>query len=283
MVVAIFYINELKVKYLGSKLKDLGIEVIHVIEGYDPQFISLKRLSNTPYLKKEFIPILSLLNALISYQLSCRGEEYWNEFSINVAKYLNDDSDDIVSSLINFLKNSRCNRIQVNAKIKRLLNLKKASFIKKLLDGLQYFSENLEDLWITLSNALKVSKESKTVVFSIKMFYYGWKAVFCTNIKIPPQIPIPVDRRVAKVTYNAGLIRPTEDMSRSKAINLLISKYRKLVIDVWFMVSKISYIPPLNLDSLVWLSLNESTMRNVVKRINKFKAKELMEVINVIR
>ena len=118
-----------------------------------------------------------------------------------------------------------------------------------------------------LANSLGSNKDSKTVVFAVKMFYYGWFASFNEWLSIPKEIPIPLDVRVAKATLNSGLLE-VNNLKHLKLINRLISStYRRMAISAWSLVSELSCIPQLNIDSVVWLSFNDDVINRVIAKL----------------
>lgn len=85
---------------------------IKFIEDNDPQYISLKNL----YLNiknKDFYLSLIITNALVCYQLSSQWEEYWEEFNLYFTKQFLKNKDEIIPSIITFLKQSKGNKRRV--------------------------------------------------------------------------------------------------------------------------------------------------------------------------
>ncbi len=247
-------INYAKVYALASILKSIGLSKILDIELIDPQFISIKSLVKECKLKT---PLLSYLNALISYKLSCKGELYWLEFSeffkndVLCNEYEQDPTvnvkDQVLRSFNEFLRMSKCNRIGVQAKLRRLIKV--LGMLESLYSTILH--KDFLKLWRLTYGLLKAKPESKTVVFSIKMAYYGLKALGQYLTPLPMNIPIPVDARIAKVTYSSRLlIGPTS--WRELYVNI------RAVVDVWNKIARLSLVPPLHIDSLIWLLLNKS-------------------------
>jgi len=249
---------------LGNLLKSLGLNHIHIIEREDPQLKSLVELSKS-LRNVELVPVVSLLNGVISYRLSCKGEDYWAEFSRSVVRYLSDK--DPSSAVISFLESSKCNRLFKEVKKARIIKLRNLGFIDELISNLSIYSRDLKRLWLLLANSLGSNKDSKTVVFAVKMFYYGWFASFNEWLSIPKEVPIPLDVRVAKATLNSGLLK-VNNLKHPKLINRLISgTYRRMAINAWRLVSELSCIPQLNIDSVVWLSFNDDVINRVIAKL----------------
>jgi DNA-(apurinic or apyrimidinic site) lyase len=79
------------------------------------------------------------------------------------------------------------------------------------------------------------------------MLYYAKKALG-ERVEVPMEIPIPVDGRVALVTYLSGALI-VEGVSTSREALL---RYSDTIRNVWSKVARLSGVPPLNLDAMIW-------------------------------
>ncbi len=184
------------------------------------------------------------VNALVSYMLEMKGEEYWNALADYVRAHGCPRSHEDVIELVEHFT-ARRNRRFLDAKLKRLRRLRACPDVVGLaLKGdLRVFRSGI-------AKCLGSSPEAKTVVFSVKMAYYGLRASG-ERLRLPEDLPIPVDFRVAHMTYLSQMISVNVNTSRD-AVRVLMSK-PKAVRKVWGEVSKLSGIPPLNLDAPVWV------------------------------
>ncbi len=237
-------INSHRVRVVGEALGRLGLEGIMAIEEKDPQYRALEHLVNRIG-DCGSTALLAVLNALSAYQLSASGEEYWWEF----ARYLftPSDPDSLARSFISFLASSRGNVASKDKKISRVRRLIASQTHIEIYAKMGEISKNLESLRLLLSRSLGKTGYEKTIVFAVKMFYYvsricGYKPV------LPKNIEIPVDRRVAAVTYSSGIA----DTSRPNPVEEIMRNYREAQ-RAWAVVSEISGIPMINLDSIIWL------------------------------
>lgn len=222
-------------------------QIIDLLELRDPQYVAVKRIVEHVGLKIASAVIIA--NALVAYQLTSRGEDYWLGFADWVIRR-NVNAENVVELHRRFLEETRYNRFNVKAKIKRIYLFYKSNLFHELLDDPLRYCYGLDGLVKEVSRVLGVSPESKTIVFAGKMYYYFCKA---SGKKCTGNIPIPVDRRVAFLSLTSCMIRGC-----SKDLILctreLMSKYnRRIVIDVWNKVSLITGIQSYRLDSLVWL------------------------------
>ncbi|MDD2909091.1 MAG: N-glycosylase/DNA lyase, partial [Candidatus Gracilibacteria bacterium] len=186
--------NEL-IKILSAySLKDAII-----IEENDRQFLAVKNLI-TRISSKEYIFPLIIANSLVSYQLSGTGEDYWEEFCNFALEYKFSDKfsfDELLKFFNIFLPNSKGNKRILNMKIPRLN--KTETLFEKINGKERYIYENLVEFQNILAKNMKQDKDSKTILFAIKMFHYAARIVFGEFIKASFEIGIPLDSRIAKI------------------------------------------------------------------------------------
>lgn len=236
--------NYERVSIVGHALAKLGVGGALALEEGDPQFIAIKALVER-LRDCNAVALLATLNALVSYQLTGRGEEYWREFSEYPFKSSNPDH--LAKDFLRFLENSRYNRLLQNVKVQRIRKLINFRTHIEVYVKFHELAKDLNKLWGMLRQCLSVEGNEKTIVFSIKMFYYTARA--CGYMYLPPMnINIPVDRRVAAITYTSGIV----DTDSEDPVNLIMRRYKE-VQKLWLEVSKIAEIPPLNLDSILWI------------------------------
>ncbi|MDD3646628.1 MAG: N-glycosylase/DNA lyase [Candidatus Gracilibacteria bacterium] len=221
---------------LYNKLKHYSIQDAIAFEEADRQFIALKNLwANIDYNPKKYYLALIIANALICYQLSGKGEDYWEEFS----EYFSSLSPfggkmsggQIGGFLSEFIKLSKGNRRFVETKIKRLEKLR--PFLKCFIDREEYYYENMIELRDDLAEVMNQNKVAKTIVFAVKMFSYGARNVFGKIVYFPSEICVPVDSRLTNI----------------------FEKYRENYTDInkfYFDLSQKLGIPELHLDAIIW-------------------------------
>jgi len=218
---------------LISILKAFSLEDVLIFEEkYDEQYKAIKHLAFFQE-NPDLTNIIVLLNALVSYQLNCFGEDYWWEFS-NYFSRVKISSP--IEDMISFLKRSSCNKRLLDVKISKLKGSR--IIVETIRNNTRKYAEDLLTLWRIIYTSLKMKREAKTVVFSIKMFNYSTRITFGKRFIIPFEIPIPLDSRILKITYSLG-VKGNE-------------------IEFWHNISKEVGIPPLHLDSLLWVSFRFS-------------------------
>jgi len=216
---------------MALTLKSLGIEYIYKLENEDPQLISLRALSSR--FNDDLFYDVSILAALVAYRLRGTGESYWSDFAKMSSAKMGSPYD-IVEG---FLRARR--ELAIRGKFSRLEKLRRSNF--SVIKNLDTYKRDPKKLYDELSHAVNGSGK-KTLSFAIKIFYYSVLARENLRISLPSSIPIPVDRRVIKTTQALGIVG--SGCTEVKRIS-----------EAWNEVSRLSNIPPLNLDSFIWLKL----------------------------
>lgn len=209
----------------------VSFDDIKIIEENDPQYISLKNLYFNMQ-NKDFYLSLIITNALVCYQLSSQWEEYWEEFNLYFTKQSLKNKDEIIPEMITFLKQSKGNKRILNMKIKRLEKVK--LFLEKFLWNEDFYYSNMITFQKDLAKVMKQKINDKTIVFTIKMFWYWARTQFDNFHYFPFDIVIPIDSRLTKL-YQIYNTNP----------NLEIEEFYNIL-------SKKLSIPPLHLDAILW-------------------------------
>jgi len=230
-----------RIHAVANAFRELGIGGVQVFEDHDPQMAVAKEIKRL--CGKACVALLAV-NALVSYMLEVKGEEHWNAFASYVrTRGCPKDHDELIAFVEDFTK--RRNRRFLDAKLRRLRKLRSCpNVIELALNG------NLRAFNSAIAKCLSSSPNAKTVVFSVKMAYYGLRALG-KKLGLPEDLPIPVDFRVAYVTYLSQMINVNVNTPKD-VVEVLMGK-PKAVRKVWEEVSKLSGIPPLNLDAPVWV------------------------------
>ncbi len=240
-----------------SILKELGVECARKIEeDVDPQFNSLRRLYDSlgdgePFLK------LVIANSIVSYQLTARGEDWWNEFSEHFSGLPPGGlREGVYREYERFLPASMTNRRLVTAKVERLRKLEPLLSELSLEELRELYMENMDGLRFLIARTLGSSPDSKTVVFSVKMFGYGGRIVFRRFVPYPMSVPIPLDSRIKRYTLRLTSEPP---------------------VKFWMRVAVDSNVPPLHIDSILWSALGGR--EEVLKKLKRVCGREAYEKI----
>ena len=252
---------------IAEVLRELGIDWIKNFEERDPQYIAISRLCHELGHDVEMTLKLTMLNALVSYQLTGKGEDHWNYFA---NYFIKNRPTDLCNDFANYIVNSRYLARYRDSRLRRIRSA--CPQMAKLSIG--NYLNDLASLWRFIARITNARGDEKTVVFAVKMAYYVGRACGL-NVSIPMDIPIPVDYRVTVITICSGLIpimggpNNVTDLARE-----LMTRRRAEIQRAWSEVSRLSGIPSLNLDSVIWvlggLLINSSF--NMDRAINSAKA-----------
>lgn len=164
---------------LVEKLKEVGLQGALAVEERDPQLHAVSYLLR----RKPHATPLVVANALVSYQLSMKGEEYWWAFAKAIAGG---------QSLKEFLR--EYNRRLLPAKLQRLE--KSRNVWEKVSPATPY-----EELYLSL---YAIFGPQKTVSFAVKMLGYAKRALGRQE-PFPFSIPLPYDSRMERLSKALGV------------------------------------------------------------------------------
>ncbi|ATU05667.1 hypothetical protein BKN14_04500 [Candidatus Gracilibacteria bacterium HOT-871] len=231
---------------LYEKLKNYDLKDAISFEEQDPQFKALnqfwnqlEKLSGEKEKKVYFYLSLILGNSLVCYQLSGKGEDYWEEFSTYFSDKFDEkniSSQEIINLLSEFLKICKKNKRFVDTKIGRLVKFE--PFLEKFSGSEKKYFENMIDLRDSLANTMKQAKDSKTIVFAVKMFSYGARNIFGLKY-FPKELFIPIDSRLTTI-YEKYKTKENDDIK-----------------DFYKDLSEKLEIPMLHLDGIIWTSYSD--------------------------
>ncbi|MEM3832727.1 MAG: N-glycosylase/DNA lyase [Thermoprotei archaeon] len=245
---------------LGKKLRSIGLKRILMLEEHDPQFVAMKLLSKIGNV--ELAGILSLANALVSYKLSSKGEDYWMEFAKYFVHNPPKDLYSLPEVMLDFMRNSNGNKLLIEKKYQRLKILRDSGFLMELKENFNYYVNNLNTLRFHLATNMNTDANLKTIVFSIKMLYYSFRASTGVVNPLPMDIPIPIDLRIAIMSYITNIVDTKYTKKPLNEIAEIIMRNYKNAQEAWNIVAHTSQIPPLHIDSMIWPLLNITREKN---------------------
>ncbi len=239
-------INDGRVERLGRVMGRIGVNPILRLEESDPQYLAVLEVANRT--SPGYASVTAVLTALVSYRLAMRGEEWWSCYARMItsnARVL--DVDDAGRNVVRFIMECPGGVVRREAKVRRV---RKALYrarqaLIKLFKNPEAILESSSWLTNSLAKSLSTKPWKKTIVFSAKMAYYAGKTLN-RNSPAPRDAPIPVDLRVSCMSTSSGLI-DVEDYR-------VLLKNPLLVIRAWTGVSRISGVPQLNIDSVIWIT-----------------------------
>jgi len=238
-------LNTTRILEVAHKLSRLKPCIPYIVR-IDPQYWAIYSIVtvNSGY------TVYAVANALVSYQLTMRGEEYWN----SLAKQLlasRPGLSELKSWFREFL--AHYNPRSYSAKYSRITRFTDTSLYRELSSQPLKYCSNLSTL-NSLLGSIYGNSSAKTVVFATKIYYYACLASGC-EAPLDFDIDIPVDRRNAAITANLGLINVSE-----VSVETLLSRYRSIIASAWRIISNTAGIPPLLIDTITWAVLGNPTM-----------------------
>lgn len=238
------------------------------LESKDLQFIALKNVRNKIKLKSKnskdkiinqnLFLFLILQNWIISYQIAWSWEKRREEFSEKIIKERDKISDLLINNKNNIER--RYNFLTTSKYNKRIYNIKKSRLVRlnKFLDNLsrdeesflKNYYKDMEWLLTNISNIMQRPKDSKTLTFTIKMFWYWARIVFDEIIYYPQSITIPIDSRLKKI-YETNI---SKKIWNKKSELILIKNF-------FSQLSQKYNIAPLHLDSILRIKYRKNKIK----------------------
>lgn len=248
--------------HLENYIQQFTLDQILEIERQDAQRIALARAwkiiqttSNLPDIVRQNIFIfLVVQNALISYQVAGSWPAWRSEFSEKIPAHIDHIYSQIANTIslrkrrLQFLLDSRHNKRLYNNKADRIAKSEKFYENWNLTDMNFSFEEIYADMFSFnkhIAGIMWQSPDAKTITFATKMFWYAASIVYNTHVLYPMDVRIPVDSRLQQI-YIKHFPGHTDN---------------EKTIQAYFQDLAESFgIPPLHLDSLVWIDYREKHM-----------------------
>jgi DNA-(apurinic or apyrimidinic site) lyase len=220
-------------------------EILYFEENYDLQYRYLRFLYKNIKNQNLFLKLI-VINSLLAFQLSYKGEKFWKMFSIYFSKH----NDDIYNNFLSFI--DLYNRRYKEIKIKRLNKIYNWIKDKDLL----IYKDDLVKFNSEIAKVMGQNIYDKTIVFSTKIYGYGLR-IIGYKIIYPFEIFIPIDNRIGKISKDKNY---------------------------WIKLSKEINIPLLHIDSLIWITmgLNNDKIERIKNEELKNKIKLLKNYLDNI-
>ena len=241
-------VNEARVEEIAELLSRVTMEQIVELEKLDPQYNSVQKLKSC--VGRGNAVVYALLVGLVSYRLTIRGEEWWDCLARLICARRREPPgslEEVVSDTIWFLENCKGAVLSLEAKKRRVQRVYRGAggVLSDIMREPDLIFGKPDRILSALSRVLGVDPGRKTIAFSYKMAYYAASGGRPQG-EVEAVIPIPVDVRVACISYSSKLVDANsyrDIISRPQAAQ-----------EAWARVSKLSGIPTLNLDTLLWLT-----------------------------
>lgn len=235
---------------LDKYIAQFSLDDILAIEHSDKQFIVLQNawnsINTTANKDKELFVFLVMQCAIVGFQIAGSGPLWWEEFAAKIQTHwdiLQKIQYDNVDRWYQFLTTSKYNKRLYNNKRKRLEKFAIAYSIvvdhKKILN----YHEDMSHLRTKLSDAMQQDPHNKTMAFAVKMYGYATRIVMNTFVHYPMDVVIPLDSRLRAIAIQ-------QDKKHGQSND-------KQIITYYQNIAEQHKIPPLHLDSLIWIDYRE--------------------------
>jgi len=253
--------------FIGGLLRNFGLDFFLKLEEGDPQYSAVRGIVESLGGGPSLVAVI--LVSLVTYRLPMRGEDWWRcaEDYVGAQGRPGDSVGGLLEAVRSFVR--LCGGGLASKRLMRLEKVARSSQLQALLGRLvedpMAYPRLARKLWEKLSEALSQPPNAKTIVFSLKMAYYAYRIAGGDPQEISSlSIPMPIDSRIACLTYSSGLC------------DVVGGDYRVLISRpgdaqrVWDSVSEASRISTIHLDALAWRlgwiprdsrSLNEARRR----------------------
>lgn len=235
---------------LDVYIAQFSLDDILAIEHNDKQFVVLENarynINSDRQSDKELFVFLVLQCAIVGFQIAWSGPLWREEFAVKIQSNWNTLQElqyDNVDRWYQFLTTSKYNKRLYNNKRKRLEKFTIAHTALVQKQSLTDYYETMSELRKKLSDAMKQDPHNKTMAFAIKMYGYATRIVTRKFINYPMDIAIPLDSRLRAIAIQ-------QDKQYETAIDREIILYYQWLAEYY-------QIPPLHLDSLIWIDYRE--------------------------
>lgn len=238
-----FWVDRERALELSAVIRGLK-GLIREFERSDPQYIAAAEIGRVLGCSKASVVIVA--NALVSYQLTSTGEEYWSSF----AEWVKSRGSGVGPREINesFLRATPLNAIGRRQKLERVRRFYESPLPEELERSFEQHCSNLRAFAKRVSEAIGARPDSKTVVFAAKMLRY-----LCLACGLEPGggLPMPIDRRNATALLLSCVVKGCEGAVEQCAKDL-VTRHRRVALEAWEEVCRAAEVDCLELDALVW-------------------------------
>ncbi|AEM39466.1 N-glycosylase/DNA lyase [Pyrolobus fumarii 1A] len=231
------HVNASRIARVASVLRKVSSEALDAAEANDPQFQAVVTIAGR---HGEAVVAIVVANAVVSYRLNMHGEEYWTMYGrFWSTRPTPTTADEVIKGVLEFMREVRVPVYEQKAsRLRKVYDL-----ISELIEDPRVFTD-LELLYKRLVKSLGRNRYQKTSAFAAKMAYYAFRALDREVTRLDA-IPVPLDRRFAVLTATSGIIPMHPDV--------IYTRLRDVAEQAWRRVSQDAMIPPVRLDTLLWL------------------------------
>ena len=243
--------SESRAEAVGRALGELPASVYEAADRGEPEWPVLERIVAELPLGTDVILTLAL--ALSDYQLGAGGAEvYWAEAERQLDEQSPGSPAEAQQFMAALMRRPVAARL-AQAKLGRIARLLDSAIPEQVTKGVA--SVQATSLWRALTSAIGGDPNAKTIVFALKTVGLLHLCATGQRMRLPDQLPIPVDLRIARVGLAAGLIAPPlgrDVPTAMEGVEEIATDRRPEIIDAWAEVAQNVGLATAEMDSLIW-------------------------------
>lgn len=239
-------------RVVADLLAGLGPLVLDAADRNEPEWPVLEHIAG---LEPGVDVLITLALALSNYNLgSDTADRYWLEAQDLLDRETPVSAGDVARFSRALMRRPVAAR-DATTKIARIDRLVASAIPSRVSGGVASLDAHaVTTLWRDLA-ALFGGPDRKTVVFAIKTLGLLHLCDTARRMPLPAGLPIPVDRRIARLSLAAGLLVPPDGRdlpAAMSAANEIAEHHRDTIILIWRDVADLAGTTSAELDSLLW-------------------------------
>jgi len=274
------HIDEARARALAKAITRIPMDTFLRIDQEEPEFQAFQKLIPQYQIRAPdgWDPALALSGlyvGLIDFQENARS--LWRKYESAVQEAgFPDDPKAIEGMVMSIARGRRLARTKV-ARLERALRSGfTAWFVER---GIQEIRDNAWETWRNLALRMGDPVDRKTIVMAMKALLMETLAATDAYPDLPPDVPIMVDSRIARLTRSSGLLR-MEANEEGLSDDEFASKFKDPVVSAWRRV--VGQVQPvqgprfnaLRLDSLLWQVGDARTREGMAQRLRTMGLEE---------
>lgn len=274
------HIDDARARALAQAISKIPMDTFLRIDRGEPEFQAFQRLipqyrSRSPEGWDPALALSGLYMGLIDFQEDAKSLWRRYESAIQEAGFPTDPAA-IESMVMSMARSRRMGRTKV-ARLERAFRSGFTDwFVKK---GLPEIRNNAWDTWRNLAFRMGDTVDKKTIVMAMKALLMETLAAHDVYPDLPPDVPIMVDSRIARLTLSSGLLRLEAD-EKGLSIDEVASSFKDSIITGWRRV--VEQVQPvlgprfnaLRLDSLLWQVGDARTREDMIQKLRAMGLEE---------
>lgn len=232
---------------IGQALGKLPFQVFSNFDRGEPEWPVLQRLA--AWSDQGLASLTAICLGITDYQLGAGAAAgYWEAVTRELGRRLPQKPADVVDLMARVCRHPASARLadQKLVRVEKVVRSWESELVPDAPVG----------LWKWLGETLGQSEEAKTVVMAMKLIDLLKLARTGHYLDFGPEVPLPVDLRIAKISLTSGLVASGQPTSLNVLMGRagdIASVQRHVLINAWRAVAKAAGgLQLLRIDSLAW-------------------------------